>query len=221
MRMRLVKQGLVSIGVGMLISAPICHMAVESWNNPRQATVETISEDFSGLQGSLDNMKRIAQAEAKRAELIAEELERQRRIEVEHEALATLASYEVVVPEDVKLYCERAQEETNVCAELLEAICWRESRFQADAKNAGCLGIMQISIEWHRGRMAELGVTDIYDAEGNIRVGADYLAELFEKWDGDLYSALKEYNGDTSEGVSKYALEIAEVSEALERVHGK
>ena len=132
-----------------------------------------------------------------------------------------LDSYGVVVPEDIREYCEDAEKEFEVCAELLEAIAWRESRFEDSAENCGCSGLMQVSTKWHKGRMKKLGVTNIYDPKGNIRVAADYLRDLFETHDGDLYKVLMEYNGDTSKGVSAYALEIAEISEALERVHGK
>lgn len=64
-------------------------------------------------------------------------------------------------------------------------------------------------------------MNDIYDTQGNIRVAASYLAELFAKHDGDVDKVLKEYNGDISKGVSQYAIDILEVSAALERIHGK
>ena len=223
MRRAIVKSGLISVGVGFLLSAPISHFAMESWDNSPQVTFEDLPEDFSGIQAEEIQAKahEIFKAAERRQEILDAELARQERIELEREAQYTLAEYEVMLPEDIQTYCERAQAETNVCAELLEAVCWKESRFDAKASNGGCEGIAQISTRWHKGRMKKLGVTDIYDAEGNIRVSADYLAELFAKWDGDTYAVLKEYNGDTSDGVSDYAIEICEVSAALERVHGK
>ena len=217
-----IKRGLYSLGIAFLISAPISRLAMQSWNNSPQPIIEEPQRDLSGLQESFENMQRIAEAEAKRAELVAAEEARQAEIDREYarilsEAYETLELYQVAVPEDIR----EAQEESNVCAELLEAVCWRESTFAPSAENAGCSGLMQISTKWHRDRMKELGVTDIYDPQGNIRVGADYLAELFEKHDGDIYKVLMEYNGDSSEGVSEYAIEICQVSEALERIHGK
>ncbi len=223
MKRGMVKSGLISVGVGFLLSAPIMHFAMESWNNPPQVTFERLPEDFNAPQVETIEAKAhaIFEAQEKREAIVAEELAKQERLAIEQEALYTLAAYDVEVPEDIHRYCVAAQEESNVCAELLEALCWRESRFTPSAENQGCCGIAQISTRWHKKRMEKLGVTDIYDAEGNIRVAADYLRELFEKWDGDTYKVLMEYNGDTSKGVSKYAIEICEVSEALERIHGK
>lgn len=215
----MIKSFFYSLGLACLISVPIVHFALDSWYQEPQ--IEKIEYDIEIHQLAVENMEQIA--ENKRIqELIEAELNREeiRQGEIQ-EAQEILEAYQVVVPEDIQRYCEAVQEETNVCAELLEAVCWRESTFRPSAENGGCYGIMQISTKWHKDRMKKLGVTDIYDAKQNIRVGADYLAELFEKHEGDIYSALMEYNGDTSEGVSEYALEICEVSEALERVHGK
>ena len=196
------KEGLrttcISLGAAFLISTPICHFAVQSWDNSPQIKFEHLPESVDWSHLSI---------EAKAHEIF----ERQELLD----------SYGVEVPQDIQTYCEQAQEEFNVCAELLEAIAFKESRYTETAEYKGCSGLMQISTRWHRDRMKKLGVSDIYDAQGNIRVGADYLAELFELYDGDLYRVLMTYNGDTSKGVSEYAKDIAEISEALERVHGK
>ena len=226
MNRKKLKQGLISVGIGLIISAPISGAAMESWENPPRMETESVSDDLSGLQ---DDFKELASQQEQLAEEIAREQSRialvlaeyERQQEIENDARTTLEIYGVELPEDIQVYSERAQDESNVCAELLEALCWKESRFNPQASNDGCEGIAQISTKWHKGRMKKLGVTNIYDAEGNIRVAADYLKDLFEKYDGDVYKALMEYNGDTSEGVSDYALEICAVSEALERVHGK
>lgn len=217
-----IKSFLYSMGIACWISAPLSHLAIDSWTNSENELIEY--EEFKTVhQGAVENMRKIAEAEMARLEaqqkLIEAEKERQEKII--NDARYVLESYEVVIPEDIKGFCDAAGEEFNVCPELLEAICWEESRFDEDAENKGCSGIMQISVKWHKKRMKELKVKDIYDAKGNIRVGASYLSELFEKYDGDLDKVLKEYNGDTSKGVSTYVLEIIEISEALERVHGK
>lgn len=215
-----IKSILYSIGIACFISVPIMHFALDSWYETPKFEIEY---DVNLHQSAVENMNRIAEKEKERQkqELIEVEEIRQRRIDEIMMAEALLEEYQVEVPEDIREYCEAVQDETNVCAELLEAICWKESTFRPKAENQGCYGLMQISTKWHQERMANLGVTDIYDAKDNIRVGADYLAELFEKHDGDIFEVLMEYNGDMSEGVSEYAIEICEVSAALERVHGK
>ena len=213
-----VKSFFYSMGIACWISVPIAHFALQSWENPKQQLItrEFQYEEFRTIQ-------EIAESEtdkvmAQQGLLFAE---KRRQEQIITEAQDVLDIYGVVVPEDIQIYCERAGAEFDICPEFLEAICWRESRFNPSAENEGCSGLMQISTKWHQQRMVDLEVKDIYDGEGNIRVGASYLAELFEKYEGDVDEVLKEYNGDSTKGVSAYAIEVMEISEALERVHGK
>lgn len=125
--------------------------------------------------------------------------------------------------------CVKYGEKYNICPEFLMAIIEDESGGQADAENDGCVGLMQINAKWHKERMTRLGVTDLYDEEQNIHVAADYLSELFEKYE-DVYMVLMCYNmGEYraqklfDKGIyeSKYAASICERAEELERLHGK
>ena len=125
--------------------------------------------------------------------------------------------------------CVQYGEEYCICPELLMAIIERESGGQAEAENSGCMGLMQISAKWHKERMYRLGVTNIFNEEQNIHVAADYLAELFERYD-EVYLVLICYNMGESgaqklfdKGIyeSDYAIEICERAEELERLHGK
>ena len=107
------------------------------------------------------------------------------------------------------------------------AMIERESSGQADAENGGCKGLMQIADRWHMDRMERLRVTDIYDVDGNIHVGADYLAELFEEY-GEVVTVLMVYHGEKnavarSENgeISSYADWILTRSAELERWNGK
>ena len=72
--------------------------------------------------------------------------------------------------------------------------------------------------------MQELGVTDLYDPEQNMEVAADYLQELFGRYE-DVGTVLMVYHGESG-AVSKiepsqYADEILTRSAELERIHGK
>lgn len=116
-----------------------------------------------------------------------------------------------------------------ICPELLQAIAWHESRYEEDASNGGCEGLMQVSEKWHRDRMEELGVTDLYDPRQNMTVAADYLAELFEEY-GEPGMVLMKYNGDSTSvarygklgyGMSGYAEGVLQMSARMEREHGK
>lgn len=111
-----------------------------------------------------------------------------------------------------------------ICPELLQAIAFRESSYNPNAKNGSCIGLMQVSQKWHSDRMANLDVNSLYDPYENMLVAADYLLELFEEY-GDIAVALQVYNGDSSAlkngYVSDYAKDIMDMSMELEREHGK
>lgn len=143
------------------------------------------------------------------------------------EAEAYLKENRVEVPADIEEFCIKYGKENGIAPELLEAIIWKESRFQPGVVNAAgtCHGLMQISKGSHRNRMDRLGVTDLYDPEGNIAVGTDYLRELFEA-NEDVATVLELYNGDgvaasDPERTSGYAQKIINIAQALERAHWK
>ena len=137
------------------------------------------------------------------------------------------SSRETYLPDEVREICVKYGEEYCICPELLMAIVETESGGKQYAENAGCKGLMQIYEKWHGDRMEKLSVTDIYDADGNIHVSADYLAELFEEHE-DAATVLMVYHGERdaikrarSGQISSYANKILERSAELERLHGK
>lgn len=132
----------------------------------------------------------------------------------------TVKEAPIEVPENIVSITEKIGEQYNICPELLQAIAWRESRFDETAVNASgtCYGIMQVSEKWHSHRM-NTG-ENLLDPETNIRVAAEYLSELFERYE-DPAIVLMIYNGDSrwkNEGyISSYAEEILEMANALEK----
>lgn len=116
-----------------------------------------------------------------------------------------------------------------ICPELLMSVTEQESSGNAGAENGNCKGLMQVDITCHTDRMDRLGCTDLFDEAQNIHVAADYLSELFQKYE-DIYMVLMCYNmGETAAGklfaegiyVSDYAVEVCGRAEELERLHGK
>ena len=123
--------------------------------------------------------------------------------------------------------CEEIGTEYNICPELLMALIEKESSGKADAQNGSCKGLCQVSEKWHSGRMEKLGVTDIYDPEGNIRLAADYLTELGAEYE-DIGLILMLYHGESNAEskaesglLSDYADWILTRSAEIERSHGK
>ena len=136
---------------------------------------------------------------------------------------------ETGIPENIYQDAEIIGHEFNICPELLLAIAERESRFQADAKNGSCKGLMQLNTTCHRARFEEMGWSsqEWPDAYKNMYVAADYLADLFEKYE-DVGIVLGVYHGESdavrrgqSGRLSSYVNKILERSEELERLAGK
>ena len=129
--------------------------------------------------------------------------------------------------EELEFYIERVCEPVNICPELVQAIIERESRWNPEAVNGDCIGLMQISEQWHKDRMRALGITNLKDPFDNIAVGVDYLRELFERYE-DPGMVLMVYNGDSraknlqaTGNLSESADWILTRSAELERQHGK
>lgn len=129
------------------------------------------------------------------------------------------------IPEEVQIAAEKYSEEYQISAEYLEAVAFYESSYHANAisPDKTCIGLMQIAPRWHKTRMEKLGVTDLYDADQNMHVAADYLAELFEKYEDPQVVAM-EYNGDHSwkKGkLSNYSNKVMLMTEELTKKHLK
>lgn len=109
----------------------------------------------------------------------------------ETEPLTQQEQIEVYIQEAVSLY-------PNLFANIINAVIWRESRYNPNAKNYNgtCVGLMQLSIKWHSKRAQNLGVTNLYDPYGNILTGCDLLSELLKTY--NLEMALMTYHGGYS-----------------------
>lgn len=109
---------------------------------------------------------------------------------------------------------------------IVTAIIWKESEFNADAigDNGNSLGLMQVQPRWHSERMEKLSAPDLLDPYQNIRVGIDYLVELYSIND-DTEWVLMAYNGGPTyannlynEGaLSKYAIDILDKADELRK----
>jgi soluble lytic murein transglycosylase len=106
--------------------------------------------------------------------------------------------------------------------ELLAAVIYTESKFDADAESAsGAIGLMQLLPETAAGIAERTGgsrfeTADLYDPELNVRYGSWYLRHLLDKYDGDLRKALAAYNG--GQGNVDRGIEYAETKAYVDRV---
>ena len=111
---------------------------------------------------------------------------------------------------------ERAAARFGVPAALIKAVVKAESNYQVQALSpAGAQGLMQLMPATAK----ELGVTDPFDIEQNIRGGAQYLRNMLDQFDGDLRLALSAYNAGPG-AVAKYAGNVpyAETRNYVQRV---
>ena len=102
-------------------------------------------------------------------------------------------------PAEVSLAIRESAERHAVSPPLAEAVAWQESRFhQAAVSPKGAMGVMQLMPDTAR----RLGV-DPGDLRANVEGGVTYLAQMLDRFGGDLPRALAAYNAGP-EAVARY-----------------
>lgn len=92
--------------------------------------------------------------------------------------------------EDVHAALSSAAADYALDPKLIEAVAWRESRFQHAARSPkGAMGVMQLM----PGTARDLGV-DPSDMAQNVKGGAMYLRQMLNRFGGDVRLALAAYN---------------------------
>jgi len=158
-----------------------------------------------------------------------------KRQQAAQEALQELG---VEIPTEIIEITEIVGQKYEICPELLQAIIWQESRCIPTVKNAACSGLMQINVSqsFNKNHIKEMAADKnltyaeaIFNAEINIEAGAQLLKYLFDNFGDDTAEILMRYNGDSTNlkryksggDMSQYAADTLEISELLERAHGK
>lgn len=104
--------------------------------------------------------------------------------------LATDA-FPIPVPQYLASVITEASSKYGVDPNLVAAMAFRESRFDANAvSRRGAQGVMQLMPKTARA----LGVKDAFDARQNVFGGAKYLKYLMDRFDGDVTLTLAAYN---------------------------
>ncbi len=156
-------------------------------------------------------------------------------IPIEEETREAIAFYPVPIDHDLQAFIIHTCEEYHIDPSIIVAMIDRESSFRADAigDSGDSVGLMQVKERWHSERMERLGVFDLFNPYQNVTVGIDYLAELHDKYDGNIEKALIAFNagpsgahkhyfskGIYSSDYSKYVLKTSEaLKEGLEDVY--
>lgn len=86
-------------------------------------------------------------------------------------------------PEEVQEYLWSLCKERGVDYYLVVAMIEQESWYTATAlgDNGNSKGYMQVYEKWHTSRMKVEGVEDLFDPYGNLRVGLNFLSEIYSR----------------------------------------
>lgn len=152
----------------------------------------------------------------------------QKNIETKTKEVVNTYSEEINLDAELQEHVFHVAEEYNLSPYLIFAMIETESTFKADAVNydGTCLGLMQVSIVWHKDRMERLECDDLFDPYQNILVGCDYISELIEQA-GSIEYALMLYNMHHDDAtkmyesgkISKYAKKITKRTEEIEQLY--
>jgi len=97
--------------------------------------------------------------------------------------------------DDLRRHISRVADRHNIDEELIRAVIQMESGWRRDAVSSkGAMGLMQLMPR----TAAMLGVEDAFDPLQNIEGGVKYLAQLTDKYKGDVEKALAAYNAGPS-----------------------
>lgn len=101
------------------------------------------------------------------------------------------AAFPVPVPKYLSAIIEEASQKYGVDPNLVAAMAFRESRFDAHAvSRIGAQGVMQLMPKTAR----SLGVRDSFDARDNVFGATKYLRSLLDRFQGDLDQSVAAYN---------------------------
>jgi len=158
--------------------------------------------NLTGMQKVLDRIEEImrkchpemTQPKPTRESRFVELLETEKKAEEEKKDVFVKTNAAASV-DDLRRHVSRFADEYNIDEELIRAVIQVESGWKKDAVSVkGAMGLMQLMPR----TAAMLGVGDAFDPGQNIEGGVKYLAQLTDKYDGDVEKALAAYNAGPS-----------------------
>ena len=99
--------------------------------------------------------------------------------------------YNIPLSEDLQIYTQEVCREYKVPVDMVIAVMYVESRFNQEARNGNCYGLMQVNAI-NAEELKSIGVYDLTDAKQNIKSGVYLLSKALTKF--DLSGALIAYN---------------------------
>lgn len=123
-------------------------------------------------------------------------------------------------PEVVQAYLWCLCKDRDIDYYVVLALIEREShyKYSASGDKGNSKGYMQVYEKWHKNRMQEEYCTDLYNPYGNIRVGTNFLREIFNKY-SDISKALMVYNMGESGAVKQWDKGVYETKYSREIIN--
>lgn len=115
---------------------------------------------------------------------------------------------------------QRAAATYRVPSELINAVIRQESAGYPCAQSGkGAMGLMQLMPD----TAASLGVTDAFDIGQNVDAGSRFLAELMQRYAGDLNRVLGAYNAgpaavDRAGGIPPFPETVSYIRSVLDQI---
>lgn len=177
-----------------LLSEPLPTIAIDNSKIPDSVAAENVAEKLQNKE--IQENPYIEEVKKYYEEINTYGVPSVEKEIVEEPVIVDIPYEGTILPADIikyaKIYCGM----NGLDLDIALANFYHESRFKPTAvnKKSGCKGLGQIKVSCHKDRIERLGVTDILDAESNIKVSCDYIHELLESHDGDYEAALIDYN---------------------------
>lgn len=108
-------------------------------------------------------------------------------------------------------YIKEAADRYDISPFLIQAVCAIESRYDPEAKSGRCYGLMQL----HQDTARKYGV-DPHNPRENIMGGAAVLANLMEKYHGNIKKVLRVYNSTCTAAYEREVLRAYHQAQLME-----
>ena len=148
-----------------------------------------------------------AEIKAQEQQAVTDKIEAIKAVVVEQEQPEQVQKHwDIPLDAQLQKYIVEQSTAHGIQPEIIVAMIKQESNYKADTMGdkGNSFGLMQIQKRFHLERMERLGVTDLLDPYSNVSVGIDFLAELLDKYDGNIPMALTAYNCGASGAYNNY-----------------
>ena len=122
-------------------------------------------------------------------------------------------------PFDISVAAEEAEYIYGVPSELMIALIWTESRYDANAgANSKYKGLCQLGWKWFETELTD----DPYDVRTNVYTAAKFISDLHVEHGGDMTKVLTQYNtGKPKNHSTAYSRKVMDIYEHLLAMRGK